>query len=51
MESFFIADGHHRSASAANVGVKRRELAKAQGYKVTGHEGYNYFMALAYPKS
>lgn len=27
----YIADGHHRAASAFNVGNKRREEAKAQG--------------------
>lgn len=28
----YIADGHHRAASAFNVGKARREKAKAEGH-------------------
>jgi len=43
--ALYIADGHHRSASAYKVGMKRREQFK--GY--TGEEGFNYFMAVVFP--
>jgi uncharacterized protein (DUF1015 family) len=47
IDSFYIADGHHRSASAVKVGQKRRE--EAAGY--TGDEEFNYFMAVIFPDS
>jgi len=43
--AFYIADGHHRSASACKVGLKRRE--EHPGY--TGDEEFNYFMAVIFP--
>lgn len=43
----YIADGHHRTASAAAVGIKRRK--ENPGY--TGEEGFNYFLTIAYPDS
>lgn len=45
IESLYIADGHHRSASAATVCQKRRELKP----EYTGNEEFNYFMAVAFP--
>lgn len=42
---FYIADGHHRSASACKVGELRRE--KYPDYK--GDEEFNYFMAAIFP--
>lgn len=48
---FYIADGHHRSASAYNVGAARRDKAKALGKEITGQEDFNWFMSLAYPCS
>ncbi|MCI2062361.1 MAG: DUF1015 family protein [Eubacteriaceae bacterium] len=41
----YIADGHHRSASAASVGFKKRE--EHPGYD--GSEDFNYFMAVLFP--
>ncbi len=41
----YIADGHHRCASAAKVGLKRRE--ENPGY--TGEEEFNYFLAVLFP--
>jgi uncharacterized protein (DUF1015 family) len=41
----YIADGHHRAASAARA---RRELA-AKNPKHTGEEAYNFFLAVAFP--
>lgn len=47
VESMYIADGHHRCASAVRVGQMRREANP--GY--TGDEEFNYFMAVAFPDS
>jgi len=44
-DTVYIADGHHRAASGANVGVKRREMNP--GYK--GDEEYNYFLSVSFP--
>jgi uncharacterized protein (DUF1015 family) len=41
----YIADGHHRTAAAARVGLERM----AQNPKHTGREEYNYFMAVHFP--
>lgn len=43
----YIADGHHRTAAAALVGV---EKAKANPHH-TGNEEYNYLMAVCFPAS
>lgn len=45
--SFYIADGHHRSAAAALVGHEKA-LANPNH---TGEEEYNYFLAVAFPAS
>lgn len=45
VDSLYIADGHHRTKSAVEVGLKRRK--KNQHY--TGEEAFNYFLAIAYP--
>lgn len=41
----YIADGHHRSASAYKVGMKRRE----EYPDYTGDEEFNFFMAAIFP--
>lgn len=41
----YIADGHHRAASAVKVGLKRRE--ENPGY--TGSEEFNYFLSVLFP--
>ncbi|MBQ9536097.1 MAG: DUF1015 domain-containing protein [Clostridia bacterium] len=43
--ALYIADGHHRSASAVRVGRKRR--AQNPGY--TGEEEYNFFLSVFFP--
>lgn len=43
--SIYIADGHHRAASAVKVGLKRRE--EHPGY--TGEEEFNYFLSVLFP--
>ena len=45
MDALYIADGHHRAASAVRVGVKRRE--EHPGY--TGEEEFNYFLSVIFP--
>ncbi len=47
MPALYIADGHHRTAAAALVGL---EKAKANPNH-TGDEEYNYFLAVAFPSS
>jgi uncharacterized protein (DUF1015 family) len=47
----YIADGHHRAASAFNVGTLRRKQALEQGKSVTGEEPFMFFMAIHYPES
>jgi uncharacterized protein (DUF1015 family) len=43
----YVADGHHRSASAARVGAER----KAANPNHTGDEDYNWFLAVNFPAS
>lgn len=43
--SLYIADGHHRSAAAALVGLEKRKANPNH----TGAEEYNYFMAVCFP--
>jgi len=41
----YVADGHHRSASAARVGKERREANPNH----TGDEDYNWFLTVSFP--
>ena len=45
MPSLYIADGHHRSAAAARVGLEKAQTDPNH----TGDEEYNYFLAVAFP--
>ena len=45
VECLYIADGHHRAASAATVARLRRERNPAH----TGREEYNFFVATLFP--
>lgn len=45
IDSIYIADGHHRAASAVKVGLKRRE--RKPDY--TGKEEFNYFLSVLFP--
>ena len=47
MPSLYIADGHHRSAAAALVGLEKAK----QNPHHTGNEEYNYFMAVCFQAS
>lgn len=42
--SLYIADGHHRAASAVKVGLKRREANP----NYTGDEEFNFFLCVAF---
>lgn len=44
-EQIYIADGHHRAASAVKVGLMRRQ--QHPGY--TGQEEFNYFLSVLFP--
>ncbi len=45
--AFYVADGHHRSASAAAVGRARREANPNHN----GTEPYNWFLAVIFPET
>lgn len=45
IDYLYIADGHHRSASAVKVGIKRRE--EFSNYK--GDEEFNFFLSVLFP--
>ena len=45
IQNIYIADGHHRTASAVKVGLKRREANP--GY--TGNEEFNFFLSVLFP--
>ena len=41
----YVADGHHRTAAAARIGLEK----KSQNPDHTGNEEYNFFMAVHFP--
>jgi uncharacterized protein (DUF1015 family) len=45
MDSIYIADGHHRCASACKVGLMKRE----ENPSYTGDEEFNYFLSVLFP--
>ncbi len=45
VENLYIADGHHRSASAVRVGMKRREVKP----DFNGEEEFNFFLSVIFP--
>lgn len=45
MNAIYIADGHHRCASAVKVGMKRRE----ENPTYTGDEEFNFFLSVLFP--
>lgn len=47
IQQIYIADGHHRAASAVKVGLKRR--AEAGNY--TGEEEFNFFLSVLFPEN
>lgn len=45
MNAIYIADGHHRCASAVKVGLKRRQ----DNPNYNGNEEFNYFLSVLFP--
>lgn len=45
IDDIYIADGHHRAASAVKVDLKRRE----EHPDYTGEEEFNYFLSVLFP--
>ena len=45
MNSIYIADGHHRCASACKVGLLKRE----ENPNYTGNEEFNFFLSVLFP--
>ena len=45
INEIYIADGHHRAASAVKVGLKRRQ----ENPDYDGTEEYNYFLSVLFP--
>lgn len=45
VDSLYIADGHHRNASAVKVGLKRRE----EKPDYTGEEEFNFYLSVLFP--
>lgn len=45
IQEIYIADGHHRCASAVKVGLKRR----TENPDYTGAEEFNYFLSVLFP--
>lgn len=47
INSIYIADGHHRAASAVKVGLKRRR----ENPNYNGNEEFNFFLSVLFPHS
>ena len=47
IQQIYIADGHHRAASAVKVGLKRREAVGTY----TGEEEFNFFLSVLFPEN
>lgn len=47
IDSIYIADGHHRAASAVKVGLKRRQ----EHPDYSGTEEFNYFLSVLFPEN
>jgi uncharacterized protein (DUF1015 family) len=45
VDYLYVADGHHRSASATNVKIERQQ----QNPNHTGNEEYNFFLSVIFP--
>ena len=45
LDALYIADGHHRAASAVRAGLQRRE----EEGDYTGEEEFNYFLSVVFP--
>ena len=45
MDALYVADGHHRSASASRVAAARRESSQDQSHE----KSWNYFLSVIFP--
>lgn len=45
IDSLYIADGHHRTASAVKVGLRRRQ----ENPNYNGNEEFNFFLSVLFP--
>lgn len=51
LDSVYIADGHHRTASTVRVGISRRDQAKLQNKPVTENDEYQWFLSVTFPSN
>ncbi len=51
IKQIYIADGHHRAASAVKVGLKRREEEKREKGSFDPDAEYNYFLSVLFPEN
>lgn len=51
IDRIYIADGHHRAASAVKVGIRRREEAKEKNGSFDENAEYNYFLSVSFPEN
>ncbi|MCR4605066.1 MAG: DUF1015 family protein [Eubacterium sp.] len=51
ISDIYIADGHHRAASAVKVGLKRREEKSGKIDSDTGRVESDYFLSVLFPQS
>jgi len=49
MDALYIADGHHRSASASRVAAARNEERDPAATTPRGEAGHDYFLCVAFP--
>jgi uncharacterized protein (DUF1015 family) len=51
IKSIYIADGHHRAASAVKVGLMRREQEKQAKGTYDKNAEYNFFLSVLFPEN
>ena len=51
INSIYIADGHHRAASAVKVGLMRREREKQEKGSFDKNAEYNFFLSVLFPEN
>jgi uncharacterized protein (DUF1015 family) len=49
IQTFYIADGHHRSAAAYNISIKKKQQMIHNGEIITGKESFNYLLTALFP--
>lgn len=47
--AMYIADGHHRSAAAAGVGLERKRMRGLKDERISGLPEYEFFLAVCFP--